>query len=312
MVSGFGGTTTRLSNRSELLTWAGAQAYVEAFVDSDLGACLTGEWARDAIPQGRSALLTDKDPTEVYYALFSDSVHSGGWTTIPAHRGQRTTVASTATIHDNVSIGDACVVMDNVVILPQSYIGDRVVIKPHTTLGGEGFQVGVIRGRRRLIPHAGGVVIGSDVTIGSSCCVDRGLFGEMSSIGDRTHVDNLSQVAHSDTIGRDTTITACVEISGSVSIGDGVWLAPRCAISHGLHVGDHAMVGIGSVVLRDVPPHAIVFGVPARVTGWRCACGARLTKVESELTRCTTCGRRFDFSGGEPILIDDGRAQASV
>ncbi len=304
-IRGFGGITSRLSNRDELLTWAGTPSYLAAFAESSIAACVVGEWARDAIPAGCSALLTSGDPAEVFYTVFSDSVESGGWSTVSPYRGSGTEISPTATIHEHVSLGDDCVIMDNVVVLPQTHIGDRVLIKPNATIGGTGFQVGVVRGRRQLIPHAGGVVIGSDVSIGSSTCVDRGLFGEMTSIGDDTHLDNLVQVAHSDEIGRGTTITASVEISGSVSIGDGVWLAPRCAINHGTRVGDHSLVGIGAVVVRDVPAHAVAVGVPARVVSWRCICGARLDKDDNDpsATRCSVCARAFDFASGEPVLV---------
>jgi acetyltransferase-like isoleucine patch superfamily enzyme len=50
-------------------------------------------------------------------------------------------------------------------------------------------------------------------------------------------------------------------------IGPGVSLGSNATILGGVEVGEGALVGAGAVVTRDVPPHAIVAGVPARVIG---------------------------------------------
>lgn len=54
-----------------------------------------------------------------------------------------------------------------------------------------------------------------------------------------------------------------------VTIGSDVWLGTRCIILPGVTVGEHAIVGAGAVVTKDVAPYAIVGGVPARVIGDR-------------------------------------------
>ena len=55
------------------------------------------------------------------------------------------------------------------------------------------------------------------------------------------------------------------EISAPVTIGNDVWIGNRAVIMGGVTVGDGAIVAAGAVVTKDVPPHAIVGGVPARV-----------------------------------------------
>ena len=54
-----------------------------------------------------------------------------------------------------------------------------------------------------------------------------------------------------------------------VTIGDDVWLGARVVVLPGVTIGAGAIVGAGSVVTKDVPPDAIVVGVPARVVAWR-------------------------------------------
>ena len=50
-----------------------------------------------------------------------------------------------------------------------------------------------------------------------------------------------------------------------VWIGDNVWLGHRAVILPGVTIGDHAVVGAGAVVTRDVPARSVVVGVPAQV-----------------------------------------------
>ena len=53
--------------------------------------------------------------------------------------------------------------------------------------------------------------------------------------------------------------------SARVSIGSGVWLATRVIVLPGVKIGDHAIIGAGSVVTKDVSPYAIAVGSPAKV-----------------------------------------------
>lgn len=50
------------------------------------------------------------------------------------------------------------------------------------------------------------------------------------------------------------------------------------------------MVGAGSVVTKDVYPHALVVGNPARQIGWVCDCGSKL----NEECKCPVCGKSFE------------------
>jgi len=54
-----------------------------------------------------------------------------------------------------------------------------------------------------------------------------------------------------------------------VTIGNDVWIGANSVVLPGVHIGDGAIIGAGAVVRQDVPSHAIVAGVPAKVIGWR-------------------------------------------
>lgn len=56
---------------------------------------------------------------------------------------------------------------------------------------------------------------------------------------------------------------------GNIIVDDDVWIGFRSTILSGVHIGQGAIVAAGSVVTKDVPPYAIVGGVPAKVLKYR-------------------------------------------
>jgi len=54
-------------------------------------------------------------------------------------------------------------------------------------------------------------------------------------------------------------------VSKPIVIGRGVWLATNAIVLGGVTIGDHAVIGAGVVVTKDVPPHAIVVGTGNRI-----------------------------------------------
>jgi UDP-2-acetamido-3-amino-2,3-dideoxy-glucuronate N-acetyltransferase len=73
----------------------------------------------------------------------------------------------------------------------------------------------------------------------------------------------------------------------------GATLGANCTIVCGVTIGEHAFVGAGAVVQKDVPAHALMLGVPARQRGWMCFCGVRIEGQGD--VRCS-CGTRFSVS----------------
>ena len=79
----------------------------------------------------------------------------------------------------------------------------------------------------------------------------------------------------------------------------GATLGANCTIVCGTTVGEHAFVGAGAVVSRDVPAFALVVGVPARRVGWMSRHGERLplpVSGQGEAT-CPATGERYRLDG---------------
>ena len=57
------------------------------------------------------------------------------------------------------------------------------------------------------------------------------------------------------------------ERSEPVSIGEHVWIASDCLVLRGARIGAHSVVGAGSIVTGEVPPHTLAYGRPARSHG---------------------------------------------
>ena len=75
----------------------------------------------------------------------------------------------------------------------------------------------------------------------------------------------------------------------------GASIGANATIVCGHTLGEYAFVGAGSVVTKDVPAYAMVYGNPARIRGYACQCGLRL-HFTGERAACA-CGRSYHKSG---------------
>ena len=165
---------------------------------------------------------------------------------------------------DGAVIGDNTVISSNVRIYDEVYIGNHCYIKDGSVIGGPGFGYEVDDdGNRFRFPQLGGVHIGNFVEIGSNTCVDRGSLSN-TIIEDYTKIDNLCHIAHNVKINKNAMIIACSEISGSCCIGENAWIGPNSSIRDWKNVGDSSFIGIGSVVIKNVPSKEVWMGNPAR------------------------------------------------
>ena len=115
----------------------------------------------------------------------------------------------------------------------------------------------------RQIPHSG-IKIGRDSLIGEYTVI-RGQGGV--TIGDRVFTSPFSQIIAVNHIFDDPQrpFTEQGITAEGITIEDDVWIGASAVITDGVRIGRGAVVAAGAVVTKDVPPHTVVGGVPARI-----------------------------------------------
>jgi UDP-3-O-[3-hydroxymyristoyl] glucosamine N-acyltransferase len=193
-----------------------------------------------------NALVSDKttigeDVSIFPFTYISDNVSIGNGTIIYPH----------VFVGYDTSIGKDCVIYPNVTLRENVRIGNRVIVHSGAVIGSDGFGYVFEEGKHHKIPQVGGVIIEDDVEIGSNVSVDRATTGN-TTIGAGTKIDNLVQIAHNVTIGRNSIIIAQVGIGGSTEIGDYVTLGGQVGIADHATIESGTMIGAQSGVMGNI------------------------------------------------------------
>ena len=172
-------------------------------------------------------------------------------------------IHQTAVIGPNVKIGDGNVIGPFTVILGNTEIGNDNWIGPHVAIG----TPGEMRGGDHPVLWDGS---GNEATVRIG---DRNIIREFTSvqsgsivgtsIGNDCYIMTKSHVPHDGVLGNGVTVSCSVMIGGHTTVLDGANLGLGAVVHQRLVIGERAMVGMGSVVTKDVPPYATAFGNPA-------------------------------------------------
>ena len=178
--------------------------------------------------------------------------------------GSGTQIGAYTAISSQATIGKDCKIGNNVSICGRVHIGDRCVIQSGAVIGEDGFaHTTGENGDLVFVKHYGGVWIGDDVSIGSCTCVCRGTIDD-TVLMNMCKVDNLCHIAHNVVLGERVRVIAGAVVMGSVHVGKDSWVATSM-IRDQRNVGEKAVIGMGAVVVKDVPDGVTVAGNPAKV-----------------------------------------------
>jgi carbonic anhydrase/acetyltransferase-like protein (isoleucine patch superfamily) len=93
-----------------------------------------------------------------------------------------------------------------------------------------------------------------------------------------------------------------------VTVGDGASIGARAVCIAPVSIGRWALVGAGSVVVKDVADFALVVGNPARRVGWVGEAGRPLERTADGTWVCPDTGRRYRESPGDVLTPEEGSA----
>lgn len=193
----------------------------------------------------------------------------------PSHHGRihpTAVVDPDAELHDSVTVG------------PQAYIGPGVEISEGTTIGAQAVLQGPMHigcdnnihahvclgdapqessydGEATRLDIGDGNTFREFVSIHRGSTKDEGV----TRVGNHNLFMNYSHLAHDGQMGDQVSLANCVQIGGHVHVGDHVNIGGLCAVHQFARIGDYAMIGGGSVVLKDIPPFAMASGNKLRL-----------------------------------------------
>lgn len=147
-------------------------------------------------------------------------------------------------------------------LLPGAKVGENCAIGQNVNIGGKAVVGNKVKIQNNVSIYDN-VILEDEVFCGPSC-VFTNVFNPRSFV-ERKHEYRTTLVKRGASIGANATVVC------------------------GTTLGRYCFVGAGSVVTKDVPDYALVYGSPAKQHGWMCWCGV---KLEKDL-RCTACGRQY-------------------
>jgi len=170
------------------------------------------------------------------------------------------------------------VIMNQVKTRPRWYVRLLAPLYQH-----RGKHAVIYRSARMDTPPYRKFWLGDYSVIESFCCINNAV-GDVI-IGDHTRVGLHNTIIGPVTIGSHVNLAQGITVTAlnhnfeesskrideqgvttkPVIIGNDIWIGANAVLLPGVTIGDHSVVAAGAVVTKDVPPHSLVAGVPAKI-----------------------------------------------
>lgn len=155
--------------------------------------------------------------------------------------------------------------------------------------------------------------------IGKNCNLGKDVYVDTEvTIGDNVKIQNGVSVYQGVTVEDDVFLGPHMTFTNDLYpraqndgwdiietlVKKGVSIGAHATIVSGNTIGRYAMIGAGSVVTKDIPDHALVYGNPAKIKGYVCKCGEKLSDLVDEdekykVYECSECGKTIKIEKEE-------------
>jgi UDP-2-acetamido-3-amino-2,3-dideoxy-glucuronate N-acetyltransferase len=160
-----------------------------------------------------------------------------------------------------------------------------------------------------------------DARIGKGCKIGQNVFiGGNVKIGDNVKIQNNVSVYEGVTLEDNVFCGPSVVFTNIINprskypqntsdkykntlVREGATIGANTTVVCGYVIGVDAFIGAGAVVTKDIPDYALVYGNPARIKGWVCGCGNKLSFNIEEAT-CLRCNSNFKRIDGHIVVRD--------
>lgn len=210
--------------------------------------------------------------------------------------GDHAVIGSHCFVGRNAVIGKGCRLYPNVTLYHGVVLGTEVTLHSSCVIGGDGFGFAPEKGRWVKIAQLGGVIIGDRTEIGANTNIDRGALDD-TVIGSDVIIDSQVQIAHNVKVGDGTAIAGCVGIAGSSTIGRSCLIGGASNIAGHLTICDGVILNMTTNVTGDIrqPGHYSSGTGMSEMRTWR-KNAVRFNQLDSLAKRVMQLEKSLPFS----------------
>ncbi|WP_206460014.1 DapH/DapD/GlmU-related protein [Anaerovorax sp. IOR16] len=262
------GFSSFVNYKEHTITWLKSDKLGSGNHNREIAVCI----AQDSIDVKAQTVISCSNSKGVFFSILEEffgdhstgePIGAGTVIGVGVTLGKNVQIGTNCSIVGDVKIGDGTIIGDNVVIRNCVTIGENCIIQSLTVIGEDGYGYSEDENHvKTMIKHYGGVVIGNNVFIGSHVNIARGTIDD-TVIGNGVKIAPTTHIGHNNLV-KDNASVICSQLFGSVITGENAYITSS-VIRNQCEIGADSIVGMGSVVTKNVPPGKVVIGAPAKI-----------------------------------------------